>query len=89
MEQSMQVLEWQAAAKADDVLRVLRKRFPGGVSPVEEQLIRSTIDIPTIDRWLDAAAGASSLAEFRQLAGLTTKRNGRQKRNKTDRGKRG
>lgn len=86
VEQSQQVLEWQATAakrtKIDSVLRVLRKRTQADVPADVEQAICATDDFDQLDRWLDAAAEASSLAEFRRLAGLETKRNGRRKRDK-------
>jgi hypothetical protein len=90
VEHSIQVLEWQAAAakrartdaKAEDVLRVLRKRTQSAVPADVEQAIRATEDFDQLDRWIDAAAEASSLAEFRRLAGLEAKRNGRRKRGK-------
>jgi hypothetical protein len=90
VEQSQQVLEWQAAAakrartdaKVEYVLRVLRKRTQEVVPTDVQEAIRATEDFDQLDRWLDAAAEASSLAEFRRLAGLEAKRNGRRKRGK-------
>jgi hypothetical protein len=90
VEQSQQVLEWQAIAekrgraesKMEDVLRVLRQRTQADVPTDVEQTIRATDDFDQLNHWLDAAAEASSLAEFLRLAGLETKRNGRRKRSK-------
>ena len=92
MEQSVQVLEWQAEAekrglargkaegkaeaKVDALLRVLRKRAPDALPQDVERTVRATSDIDQLDRWLDAAAGVSSLAEFLRLTHLETKRNG-------------
>lgn len=92
VEQSMQVLEWQAEAekrglargmvnaKIEALLRVARKHFPPGVPPEVESVIRATSDLAQLDKWFDDALGASSLAEFRRLAGLTAKRGGARKR---------
>jgi hypothetical protein len=92
VEVSMQVLEWQEkaakratlATKVEDLLRVLRKRVRSAVPSDVVETIRATNDLDQLDRWLDAAAGASSLTEFRRLAGLETKRNGRRKKGKSD-----
>src|SRR5262249_1058919 len=88
VEQSMQVLEWQAQAekrgvargRADSLLDVLHKRLPSRVPSDVEDAIRTTTDLDQLPRWLHAALAASSLTEFRRLAGLETKRNGRRKR---------
>jgi hypothetical protein len=88
VEVSMQVLEWQEAAakratlktKIDDVLRVLRKRLDSPIPAELAETIRGAVDPKQLDRWLDAAAGSSTLAEFRRLAGMDGKRNGRRKR---------
>jgi hypothetical protein len=86
VEQSQQVLEWQAAAakraKTDSLLHVLRKRTQAVVPADVEQAIGATDDFDQFDRWLDAAIEATSLAEFRRLAGLEAKHNGRRKRGK-------
>jgi hypothetical protein len=94
VEQSQQVLEWQAVAekrglvrgraeaKVEALLRVLHKRTQEAVPTDVQEAIRATEDFDQLDRWLDAAAEASSLAEFRRLAGLEAKRNGRRRRGK-------
>lgn len=72
MEQSLQVLEWQAeAAKRTEkqtlveiVLRVLHLRF-GTTIPAElEATIRGAKDRTQLNRWLEVAVTASSLEEF-------------------------
>src|SRR5205807_812664 len=97
VEQSLQVLEWQAEAekrglargkaeaKVEALLRVLHKRFPAGDSADLEQVIRATSDLDQLDHWLDAAASASTLGQFRRLAGLEPQNGGRQRRSKTRR----
>jgi len=101
VEQSLQVLEWQAEAekrglargkaeakaeaKVEALLRVLHKRFPAAASGDLEQVIRATSDLDQLDHWLDAAASASTLAQFRRLAGLEPQNGGRQRRSKTRR----
>jgi hypothetical protein len=84
VEVSMQVLEWQEQAalrtKKDDVLRVLRKRLDSAIPAELEGTIRGASDPKQLDRWLDAAAGSSTLTEFRRLAGMEGRRNGRRKR---------
>ena len=87
---SLQVLEWQAEAakratretKTEDLLRVLRKRFPPAIPGDMERAIRGASDIEQLDRWLDEAACASSLAAFKRSAGLA---NGGGRRSKTGR----
>jgi hypothetical protein len=64
------------------VLRVSSKRTQADVPTDVDQVIRGTEDFDQLGRWLDAAAEASSTAEFRRLAGLEAKRNGRRKRSK-------
>jgi len=84
----MQVLEWQEQAalrtKKDYVLRVLRKRIDSAIPAALEESIRGTNDPKQLDRWLDAAASSSTLAEFRRLAGMEGKRNGRRGKQKAD-----
>jgi hypothetical protein len=87
MEQSQQALQWQAIAekrglarsRAEDVLLVLGKRTQGHVPADVEQAIRATEDFDQLGRWLAVAAEVTSLAEFRCLAGLEAKHNGRRK----------
>ena len=85
VEQSLQVLEWQAQAKADYLLRVLGKRFPPGATPDLERSIRQTNDVEQLDRWLDAALDAATLTTFRQKAGLAAPNGGRRQTSKTKR----
>ena len=85
VEQSIQVLEWQAQAKADDLLRVLGKRFPPGATPDLERSIRQTTDVEQLGRWLDAALDAGTLTAFRHKAGLPAQNGGRRQTNKTKR----
>jgi hypothetical protein len=47
-----------------------------------EQANRATDEFDQFGHWLHAAIEATSLAEFRRLAGLEGKRNGRRKRGK-------
>jgi hypothetical protein len=74
VEQSVQDLEWQAEAarraKIEALLRVLRKRFPPAVPADIENVIQTTTDPEHLNRWLEDAAGASTLAAFRRLAGF-------------------
>jgi hypothetical protein len=80
----MQVLEWQEMAakqaKADAVLRVLRKWFPPAVPADVEQAVQAASSLDQLNSWLEDAAGASSLAEFRREAGLVAQQPGRRKR---------
>jgi hypothetical protein len=84
VEVSIQVLEWQEQAalktKKDVVLRVLRKRLDSPIPADLEGTIRAGSNPKQLDRWLDAAAGSSTLAEFRRLAGMEGKRHGRRGR---------
>ena len=81
MLQSVQVLEWQAETfkngeakgkaegKADSILRILKRRF--SVPPTElVASIRSATDLVLLDQWIDIAATAASLDEFRHDASL-------------------
>ena len=78
VEQSVQVLEWQAEAKAqgkaetkaEDVLHALRKRLSAELPADVEQAIRSTSDLDELNRWFDHALTASTMAAFRRLSGL-------------------
>ena len=85
VEQSVQVLEWQAKTKADDLLRVLGKRFPPGATADLERSIRQTNDMEQLDRWLDAALDTATLTAFRQKAGLAAQNGGRRQTNKSKR----
>ena len=89
VEQSAQVLEWQAEAekrglargkaeaKMDALLRVLRTRFPTAVPEDLERVVRETTDLNQLDRWLEAAVKAATLAAFRRRAGLAVPNGGR------------
>jgi hypothetical protein len=93
VEQSLQVLEWQAdaakraksEAKSEDLLRVLRKRFPPAIPADIEGAILAASDVDQLNRWLDDAATASTLAQFRRLAGLQARNGNRRSRGKTAR----
>jgi hypothetical protein len=96
VEQSLQVLEWQAEAekrglargqaeaKVAGLLHVLTKRFRAVPADVERS-IRATSDLEQLDRWLDAALDAATLTAFRQKAGLVTQNGGRRQTTKTKR----
>ncbi|HEV3448876.1 MAG TPA: hypothetical protein VG099_29845 [Gemmataceae bacterium] len=89
VEQSAQVLEWETAAakrtKVEDLLRVLGKRFPPAAPADLEQAIRDTGDLEQLDRLLDAAATAATLAAFRRRAGLAAHNGGGRQTSKTKR----
>gem|GEM_PF-767319 len=80
VEQSVQVLEWQAEAekrglargKGDALLRVLHTRFSPGVAADVERAVRETSDPEQLDQWLDVAVTASTLAVFRRRVGLAS-----------------
>jgi hypothetical protein len=65
--------EGNVQGKADALVRVLERRFPSALSADLKRLIRRTIDVDQLDHWLDQAATAVSLSEFRRQAGLTTR----------------
>lgn len=79
MEQSVQVLEWQAAAErrgflkgmtagwAESLLRVLGWRFSTPVPADLATTIQTTRDIAQLDRWFDAALDVATLEAFRRL----------------------
>jgi hypothetical protein len=59
----------EVKAKADALLRVIQKRY----RELPEELmtaIRASTDSAQLDRWLDVALEAETLAQFRQQAGL-------------------
>ena len=97
VEQSLQVLEWQAEAekrglargqaeaKVADLLHVLTKRFPRAVPADVERSIRETSDLEQLNHWLDAALDAATLTAFRQKAGLLAQNGGRRQTSKTKR----
>jgi hypothetical protein len=71
--ESQQVLEWQAQVRAEAQVetkrgaleRVFRARFKAAVPPDLQAAIRHLKGLDDLDRWLDAAATAESLDEFR------------------------
>ena len=81
VQQSLQVLEWQAEAekrgedrgkaagkaegKAEALLEALEFRFPPGAPAELAALIRSTTDLAKLKRWSAVALKAASLDEFR------------------------
>ncbi len=86
VQQSKQVLEWQAEAlkrgraegraegkaegKAEWLLRHLQRRTGKAVPSDLASKIRNTTDMDTLDRWFDVADGVSSFQEFRRRADL-------------------
>ncbi len=78
VQQSKQVLEWQAEArkegelkgKAEWLLRHLQRRTGKAVPSDLASKIRNTTDMDTLDRWFDVADGISSFKEFRRQANL-------------------
>jgi hypothetical protein len=68
MTESQVVNEWinQGELKnaRQSVLRVLKKKFPGQVTEEVSQLILQQDSMDLLNDWLDAAATASSIAEF-------------------------
>ncbi len=75
MEQSQQVLEWQAEAykkgqakeRAESVLRVARKTFSDPIPAGLATTIRACTDLKKPSRWLDALDAEVALQEFRKL----------------------
>jgi hypothetical protein len=82
VEQSQQVLEWQAKArkegrvegkaegKADWLLRLLERRFAAPVPEGVAAAILATKDVAQLDNWFEAAWRTESLDEFRRLVHL-------------------
>jgi hypothetical protein len=78
VEQSQQVLEWQAIAekrgkaegKAEWLLRVLQRRFASVVPADLEAAIRGISEQAQLDPLLDAALAADSLDDFRRTVNL-------------------
>ncbi|MGH7170167.1 MAG: hypothetical protein ACRELF_09895 [Gemmataceae bacterium] len=66
VKRSEQVMEWQAEAKADYVIKVLRLRFGPDLPAEVEQSIRNTADLEKLDRWLEEAVRSRTLNKFRQ-----------------------
>lgn len=66
MRRSESVMEWQAEATAEAVVKILRLRFGSDLPTELEQRIRATTDREKLDRWLEAAVKARSLNKFRQ-----------------------
>lgn len=73
MQESQYIKRWMnegrtrgiVEAKQADLLRVLQKRFQGPLPETVRLAVEGTNDPTTLDRWLDAAATANTLAEFR------------------------
>ncbi len=61
--------EGKAEGKVESLLRMLSKRY-GPVPPEVAQAIRTCADVATLDTWIDHALDATSLEQFRQLAGM-------------------
>jgi hypothetical protein len=78
VEQSQQVLEWQAKArkdgkvegKAEWLLRLLERRFATQVPEEIATVILATKDVAQLDHWFEAAWRTESLDEFRRLVQL-------------------
>lgn len=66
------VREWKDEARVEvqqnNLLRVLRKRFPPEVPADLAEIIQQTQDLAILSRWFDAALDAPSLEAFRGLA---------------------
>ena len=61
--------EGRTETKAETLLRVIQKRYHE--LPAElTTAIHACIEIAQLDRWLDVALEAETLAQFRQRAGL-------------------
>jgi hypothetical protein len=57
--------EGRLEEKRNDLLTVLRKRFPPEVPSDVTQSIQQTTDLDTLSRWFDAALDVPSLDGFR------------------------
>ena len=66
MKRSESVMEWQAEARAEDILKVLRLRLGPELPEAVEQRIRAATDSEQLDRWLEAAVRSRTLNKFRQ-----------------------
>jgi hypothetical protein len=70
MVESQQVLEWMAEAeikaRANDVLRLLEKKFPPGAPADLKAIIQACTDLNRLGNWFDAAIDATSLDAFRK-----------------------
>ncbi len=63
------VAEATPKIKAEELLRVIQKRYrelPEGLAAA----VRACADSQQLDRWLDVALEAETLAQFRQQTGL-------------------
>jgi hypothetical protein len=69
VQRSRQVMEWMAEAQQQALLRVLRARFPSPLPGELEAAIAQLNDADELGRWLDAAATAASLDDFRAAVG--------------------
>lgn len=70
MIESQVVLEWinqgKVASRAEDLLRLLQKRFPPGAPVDLAAAIKASQDPETLSRWFDAALDADTLDDFRK-----------------------
>ena len=62
-------LKGERRAKAETLLRLIQKRH-GGMPEDLGNAIRGCEDTAKLDAWIDATVTASSLDDFRRLAGL-------------------
>jgi hypothetical protein len=60
----------QKQTLAGALLKVLRARLGTAIPAELEARIRGTEDLTQLDQWLEAAASATSLEEFRQTVNL-------------------
>jgi hypothetical protein len=60
----------KAEGKVEALIQVLGRRFPTPVSADLDTTIRATTDLAQLERWMDLAVQATSLEEFRRLAGV-------------------
>jgi hypothetical protein len=65
------VREWQAEALQDALLKMLHKRFPGGLPEDLLGAIRAQLDPDRVTGWFDAAVDAPTLDQFRGSTGLS------------------
>ena len=78
MQESQTMLGWirkgqqegRLEAKREALLRVLRRRFPADALTDIQAAVEGTNGLDILDRWIDAAVAAPSLADFR--ATMTT-----------------
>jgi hypothetical protein len=63
------ILDWQAEAIQDSLLRLLRKRFAASLPSDLETAIRATYDHEQLNTWIEAAGTVLSLPAFRTAIG--------------------